>query len=64
MMTGSGKGGDAYIFTSVPQIPATSTLSRAPSAGTSGIGYSRYEVVPGAVRTAASTCSAIGSLRS
>ena len=57
MITGASITGFAYIFTSVPQIPATSTLSSAPSAGSSGIGNSRSSVVRGAVRTAASTCS-------
>ena len=59
MMTGEAKGGLAYIFTSVPQMPATSTLSRAPSSGMSGIGNSRSSVRPGPVRTAATTFSAM-----
>ena len=44
MMTGAVNGGLAYIFTSVPQMPATSTLSSAPSPGMSGIGNSRSSV--------------------
>ena len=59
MITGSGKGGLAYIFTSVPQMPATSTFSRAASSGTSGIAKLRTSVLPGAVLTAARTSSAI-----
>src|SRR5215469_11721222 len=59
MITGAANGGLAYIFTSVPQIPATSTFSRAPSSGMSGIGNSRSSVRPGPVRTAARTCSAM-----
>ena len=59
MITGAVITGFAYIFTSVPQMPATSTLRSAPSAGRSGIGNSRSSVVRAAVRTAASTVSAI-----
>src|SRR6201999_1713020 len=59
MITGSGNGGLAYILTSVPQMPAASTLSRPPSSGMSGIGNSRSSVRPGPVLTAASTCSAM-----
>ena len=62
MITGSANGGLAYILTSVPQMPATSTLSSAASSATSGIGSSRSSVVPGPVRTAASTCSAMAPL--
>ena len=59
MITGASITGFAYIFTSVPQIPATSTFSRAPSSGISGIGNSRSSVVFGPVRTAARTLSAM-----
>ena len=59
MITGAGIAGRAYIFTSVPQMPATSTLSSAPSSGMSGIGNACNSVRPGPVRTAARTCSAI-----
>src|SRR5437764_11949594 len=38
-------------------MPATSIFISALSAGISGIGYSRISVLPGAVRTAASTFS-------
>src|SRR5919198_4436747 len=61
MITGAWITGCAYIFTSVPQIPATSIFRSAPSSGMSGIGNSRSSVVRGAVRTAASTVSAIGA---
>src|SRR3954470_12956638 len=61
MITGSSNGGLRYILTSVPQMPATSTLSSAESSATLGIGSSRNSVVFGAVRTAASTCSTIHS---
>src|SRR4051812_27959935 len=57
MITGASITGFAYIFTSVPQIPATSTLSSAPSSGMSGMGNSRNSVRLGPVRTAASTRS-------
>src|SRR4051794_40290068 len=40
-------------------MPATSIFSRASSSAISGIGNSRISVVPGPVRTAASTCSAM-----
>src|ERR1700742_3019622 len=63
MMTGSSNGGFAYILTSVPQMPATSTLSRAASSDSSGIGSSLSSVVLGATRTAARTLSAICLLR-
>jgi len=59
MITGSAIAGFEYIFTSVPQMPATSILRSAPSAGISGIGNSRSSVVRGAVRTAARTVSDI-----
>ena len=59
MITGPDITGLAYIFTSVPQIPATSTFINAPSSGMSGIGNSRNSVVLAAVRTAAKTCSTI-----
>src|SRR5882757_11086615 len=61
MITGSSKGGLRYIFTSVPQMPATSTLSSAESSATLGMGSSRNSVVFGAVRTAARTCSTMHS---
>src|SRR5262245_18531760 len=57
MMTGESDGGFLYIRTSVPQMPATSILSRPPSSGTSGIGNSRNSIRLGPVRTAASTFS-------
>src|SRR3982750_4306332 len=41
-------------------MPATSIFISALSAGISGIGYSRISVLPGAVRTAASTFSIMG----
>src|SRR3954471_4477465 len=59
MITGRSITGLAYIFTSVPQMPATSILRRAPSSGMSGSGNSRSSVLLGPVRTAASTRSAI-----
>ena len=59
MITGSEICGLSYIFTSVPQMPATSIFRSAPSAGSSGTGNSRSSVVRGAVRTAANTVSAI-----
>jgi hypothetical protein len=46
-------GGLAYSFTSVPQMPATSTRSSAESASVSGRSNSRSSVVPAATRTAA-----------
>src|SRR3954469_1239664 len=61
MITGNSITGFAYIFTSVPQIPATSTRMSAPSCGISGGSNSRNSVVRGAVRTAARTLSAIAS---
>src|SRR5438132_12702654 len=60
MMVGLLFGGCAYSLTSVPQMPATSIFISALSAGISGIGYSRISVLPGAVRTAASTFSIMG----
>src|SRR5689334_13294288 len=57
MITGAGVGGALYSFTSVPQMPPTSTFNNAASSGTSGIGYSRISVLPGPVRTAANTFS-------
>ena len=57
MITGASITGRAYIFTSVPQIPATSTLRSAPSSGSSGFGNSRSSVLPGPILTAASTRS-------
>ncbi len=63
MITGSSIVGLRYSLTSVPQIPATSIFSSAASSAMSGIGNSRSSVVPGAVRTAASTCSAMALLR-
>src|SRR4051795_256235 len=59
MITGASIVGFRYSLTSVPQMPATSIFSRASSSAISGIGNSRISVVPGPVRTAASTCSAI-----
>ena len=59
MITGLSNGGALYIFTSVPQIPATSTFSSAVSSDNSGMGSSRNSVVLGAVRTAARTLSTI-----
>src|SRR3954466_10722483 len=41
-------------------MPATSIFMRALSTGMSGLGYSRLSVLPGAVRTAASTFSIMG----
>src|SRR4051812_47395771 len=61
MITGNSITGFAYILTSVPQIPATSTRMSAPSCGISGGSNSRNSVVRGAVRTAARTLSAIAS---
>src|SRR3954451_19675958 len=61
MITGNSIKGFAYILTSVPQIPATSTRMSAPSCGISGGSNSRNSVVRGAVRTAARTLSAIAS---
>ena len=61
MITGCSITGFAYIFTSVPQIPATSTRSSAPSSGMLGIANSRSSVVLGAVLTAASTWSLIAA---
>src|SRR4026208_2052054 len=60
MITCSLEGGVLERFTSVPQMPATSIFRSAPSAGMSGIGYSRISVLLGPTRTAAST----GSIRS
>src|SRR5690349_2342096 len=57
MITGAVEGGVSYIFTSVPQIPPTSILSRALSAGISGKGKSRISVLLGPTLTAASTFS-------
>src|SRR5579859_3737130 len=57
MITGALEGGVAYIFTSVPQIPPTSILSRALSCGISGMGKSRISVMLGPTLTAASTFS-------
>src|SRR5262252_7982082 len=57
MITGAFEGGVAYIFTSVPQIPATSIFINALSSGMSGIGNSRISVLPGPTRTAARTFS-------
>src|SRR5215218_8823052 len=59
MITGASITGLAYILTSVPQIPATSIFSSAPSSGITGIGNSRSSVLLGPVLTAASTRSAI-----
>ena len=59
MITGASITGCAYIFTSVPQMPATSIFRSAPSSGMSGIGNSRSSVLPGPVLTAATTRSAI-----
>src|SRR3954452_17931751 len=61
MITGNSITGFAYILTTVPQIPATSTRMSAPSCGISGGSNSRNSVVRGAVRTAARTLSAIAS---
>jgi hypothetical protein len=61
MITGCSITGFAYIFTSVPQMPATSTLSSAPSSGIVGSANSLRSVVLGAVLTAASTCSLIAA---
>src|SRR6266446_3783301 len=55
MITGELAGGVLYILTSVPQIPATSIFSKAPSSGISGIGNSRSSVVLVPTRTAART---------
>src|SRR5829696_4323513 len=57
MITGAAVGGVLYSFTSVPQMPPTSTLRRAASSGISGIGYSRTSVLLGPVLTAANTFS-------
>src|SRR5213592_859489 len=57
MITGAGVGGVLYSFTSVPQMPPTSTLRSAASSGMSGMGYSRISVLLGPVRTAANTFS-------
>src|SRR5919106_3234977 len=61
MMTGAVTRGARYIFTSVPQMPATSTLRRAPSSAMSGRGKSRSSVRDGPVLTAADTSSVISS---
>src|SRR3954452_432708 len=57
MITGAAVGGVLYSFTSVPQMPPTSTLRSAASSAMSGIGYSRTSVLLGPVRTAANTFS-------
>jgi hypothetical protein len=57
MITGLSITGFEYIFTSVPQMPATSTFINAPSGGIAGSSNSRSSIVLGAVRTAASACS-------
>src|SRR5262245_49439345 len=57
MMTGADDGGVRYIFTSVPQMPATSIFSNALSLGMSGMGNSRISVLLGPARTAATTFS-------
>src|SRR5918992_612144 len=61
MITGSATRGASYIFTSVPQIPATPMRSNAPSSGTSGIGNSWSSIRPAPTRTAASTRSAVNA---
>src|SRR5690349_15064635 len=57
MITGADVGGVLYSFTSVPQMPPTSTFSSAASSAISGMGYSRISVLLGPVRTAANTFS-------
>src|SRR6266850_1164615 len=57
MITGAFEGGVLYIFTSVPQIPATSIFNKALSSGIWGIANSRISVLPGPTRTAARTFS-------
>jgi hypothetical protein len=58
-MTGAAEGGLLYIFTSVPQMPATSIFISALSSDISGIGNSRISVLLEPVRTAANTFSTI-----
>ena len=56
MITGVlSEGGVLYIFTSVPQMPATSILTSALSSGISGMGKSRICVLLGPTLTAANT---------
>src|SRR5262245_56478509 len=57
MMTGAFEGGDLYILTSVPHIPATSIFFKALSSRMSGIGNSGMSVVLGPTLTAARTFS-------
>ncbi len=58
MITGVlSEGGVLYIFTSVPQMPATSILTSALSSGISGMGKSRICVLLGPTLTAANTVS-------
>ena len=64
MITGVlSEGGVLYIFTSVPQMPATSILTSALSSGISGMGKSRICVLLGPTLTAASTFSTHNSSR-
>ena len=64
MITGAPLSGCLNIFTSVPQIPATSIRSSALSSEISGIANSRTSIVLGPTFTAAATFSTFDPLGS